>query len=203
MKLEAAAFEAAFEFAAVGIVMTTKDGRFLRINDAFCRMSGYDHQELQGKSLQSLTYEEDLKIGSEALNDLLSGKSKTAQIRRRYVHKSGRLIWVELNITLLLDESGNPQHFVTIVHDVSEEFRTSDMLQKRINELDCLNDIGHEIDESIPLPEFFRWISERIPFAFQDPENCIAAVEYDGHDLWRRTGIKAAIQIRRRYPQGR
>ena len=44
--LEAAAFEAAFEFAAVGIVLTTKDGRFLRANDAFCRMLGYEHQEI-------------------------------------------------------------------------------------------------------------------------------------------------------------
>ncbi len=177
--LEAAAFETAFEFAAVGIVMTTKDGRLLRLNDAFCRMLGYDRWELQGKSFQSLTYKEDLQVGSTALKDMLSGKSKTAQIRKRYVHKNGHLIWVELNITLLLDESGDPLHFVTIVHDVTEEYRTSNLLQKRINELDCLNDIGHKIDDRIPLPEFFQWISERIPLAFQDPETCIAAVEYD------------------------
>ena len=64
--LETAAFEVAFEFAAVGIVMTTKDGRFLRLNNAFCRMLGYDQKELQGKSFQSITYKEDLQVGSDA-----------------------------------------------------------------------------------------------------------------------------------------
>jgi PAS domain S-box-containing protein len=178
--LEAAAFETAFELAAVGIVLTTKDGRFLRVNDAFCRMLGYERKELEGRDFQSLTYKEDLPVGSDAMKDMLAGKSKTAQIRKRYIHKSSILIWVELNITLLLDETGKPLHFVTIVHDVTEQFRTSDILEKRVSELDCLNDIGHKIDEKSPVPEFLQWITGRIPLAFQDPGNCIAAVEFDG-----------------------
>ena len=36
------------------------------------------------------------------------------------------------------------------------------------------------LTKEFELPEFFQWISERVPLAFQDPETCIAAVEYDG-----------------------
>jgi PAS domain-containing protein len=85
--LEAAAFEIGFEHAAVGMVMTTPDGRLQRVNDAFCRMLGYERTELEGFSFQSLTYKDDISVGSDAMKAMLSGKSKTAQIRKRYVQK--------------------------------------------------------------------------------------------------------------------
>ena len=189
--LEEAVFETGFQYAAVGMVMTTPDGRLQRVNDAFCRMLGYERTELEGFSFQLLTYKEDLSVGSDAMKGMLSGKSRTAQIRKRYVHKNGSLIWVELNITLLLDKSGKPSYFVSIIHDVTEQLLTSDLLQKRVQELDCLNDIGHKIDKKTPIPEFLQWITERVPFAFLDPDTCVAAVEYDG----RLYGNEQAMQL--------
>ncbi len=41
------------------------------------------------------------------------------------------------------------------------------------------------------IPEFFQWITERIPLAFLDPETCIAAVEFDG----RIYGNEQALQL--------
>lgn len=54
------------------------------------------------------------------------------------------------------------------------------LLEKRVRELNCVNEVGHRIDEKPALPEFFEWICDYIPVAFQYPEDCIVAIEYDG-----------------------
>lgn len=56
---------------------------------------------------------------------------------------------------------------------------TSWLLQERVKELDCLNDIGREILDSPPIPDFLNWVARRIPQAMQHPEVCAAAIEYD------------------------
>ncbi len=190
--MEEAAFETAFEHASVGIVMASNDGMLLRVNDAFCNMLGYGRAQLEGNYLKTFTYEEDLHIGSDEIQDLIAGKIKTTQFHKRYCHKNGSLVWFEFNTSILHDESGNPSTLVAIVQDITAQHQTADLLQKRVRELDCLTDIGHRIDEKPPLPEFFKWVAERAPIAFQDPENCVAAIEYDGHVF----GDKRALQMK-------
>jgi PAS domain S-box-containing protein len=178
--ISAGAFEIAFESNPVGMVMTSLDGRFLQVNDAFCQLLGYSRQELEGRSFQSLTYPEDETVGREAISMMLKGDSQTARMQQRYTCKDGQLVWADLNVTLSRDQTGQPQFIITTIRDVTPQRDTSALLEKRVRELNCLNDIGHKLDEKPPLPEFFTWITRRIPAAFRDPEHCSAAVEYQG-----------------------
>lgn len=170
----------AFETMAVGMVLTGVDGRILRVNPAFGKMLGYLPSEIAQRSFQELTHPDDVSIGGQALQAMLSGATTAAVIEQRYLTKDGRVIWVELNITLITDEAGQPKYFVTVVSDITGRKRIERMLDKRVCELNCLNDIGHKIDEGPALPEFFEWIAGRIPAAFQDAEVCVAAVEHHG-----------------------
>lgn len=54
------------------------------------------------------------------------------------------------------------------------------LLQERVKELDCLNDIGREIVDSPPIPDFLEWVCGRIPPAMQYPDLCTVAIEYEG-----------------------
>ncbi len=174
------AFQTVFENLGAGVALTHLDGRFMRVNSAFCTLLGYAPDELEGRDFQAVTYESDLAVGAEALRAMLSGEKTSAQIEKRYVHKDGHLIWVQLNITLMRDAEGKPIHFVTIVQDVSRQYGMAALLEKRVRELNCLSDIGHRIDEKPPLDEFLQWVTERIPVAFHYPELCIAAIEVNG-----------------------
>ena len=62
-----------------------------------------------------------------------------------------------------------------------EEQRARQLLDMRVNELDCLNDIGRQIDQVPPIPEFLDWVAGRVPLAMQYPEYCRVAIEYEGH----------------------
>jgi hypothetical protein len=54
------------------------------------------------------------------------------------------------------------------------------LMDLRVKELDCLNDIGHRMEEAPLTPEFLQWVAERIPPAMQYPNVCLAAIEFDG-----------------------
>lgn len=172
-------FLTAFENASVGMCVTGTDGCFISVNQALCQILGYTAQELEGKSFQALTHPEDQSLGGEALRMMLSGMTDRAHIQKRYLRKNGEVIWADLNISLIRQD-GKPAYFVTLLQDISESRRTSLLLDKRIRELNCLNEIGHKIDEKPTLPDFLQWVCETLPQAFLHPEVCIAAIEYQG-----------------------
>src|SRR5574340_1530561 len=54
------------------------------------------------------------------------------------------------------------------------------LLDKRIRELNCLNDVSHKLDENPPAPELMEWLALRIPPAMQHPEVCLVGIEFGG-----------------------
>lgn len=183
-------FQTAFNNAVTGMCVTSTDGKFIHVNQALCDLLGYSLTELIGTSFQAFTYPEDLAVGGEAMRAMISGISDRAHIQKRYVTRQGSVIWADLNITLIRQD-GKPQYFITLIQDVSETRRTSALLEKRVQELNCLNDIGHKIDERPPVPEFLEWVAKRIPTAFLHPEYCIAAIEM-GNQIY---GDQQALEL--------
>ena len=51
--------------------------------------------------------------------------------------------------------------------------------EKRVRELNCLNDIGSRMDESLPVEDLLEWVAARIPPAMQHPAHCVVAIEYE------------------------
>ena len=56
-------YRATFEQAAVGMVHTGFDGRFLRCNPRFAQIVGYPAEELPGMTFQQITHPEDVAEG--------------------------------------------------------------------------------------------------------------------------------------------
>ena len=61
-----------------------------------------------------------------------------------------------------------------------EQRRASALLERRVRALDCLNDIGRKIEERPSVPEFLRWVAERVPEAMSHADVCLVAVEFEG-----------------------
>ncbi|MGN6257355.1 MAG: PAS domain S-box protein [Solirubrobacterales bacterium] len=118
-------FETAFSRAA-GMALAGIDGRWLRVNPAFCEMTGYAAEELYGLTYSDITHPDDLAATREADAGLLAGEVNGYELEKRYVRKSGETVWVSLAVGLLRDEEGEPLHYVVTAQDVS--------LRKRMEE---------------------------------------------------------------------
>jgi PAS domain S-box-containing protein len=103
----------------------------------------------------------------------------------------GEILWRSETKVPLEDEAGQIIGLIGISRDVTELKRAEEMLQMRVKELDCLNEVGREIEESPEIPELLEWVTERIPPAMRYPELCQVAIEYDDQVY----GVPEAIDL--------
>ncbi|HEX2334022.1 MAG TPA: PAS domain S-box protein [Burkholderiales bacterium] len=114
-----ALFGALFEQSAAAIAVFSIGGRFLRANPAMCRLLGYTEQELTQKTHLDVIHIEDLEAAAVARAQVISGKAKPRLAERRYVHKDGTAVWVQMSGAVVRDESGAPQCTVLVANDIS------------------------------------------------------------------------------------
>ena len=115
-----------FSKAAVGVSRIDCNGRFLEVNEAFCRITGFSAEELCSRDFQSITHRDDLSKSLDLLCRLRAGEAEALVMQKRYVHKSGRHVWVRNSVTLLRGRNGAPPDFVALTEDIDEHMRAAD-----------------------------------------------------------------------------
>jgi len=113
-------FRATFEQAAVGIAHVGTDGRFLRVNDKLCEITGHSRDELLRLTFSDLTVPEDRPEGEEARLAMLARRQNTYTTEKRYRRKDGGIIWVSIVTTLLRDPAGEPKYFIAVTADITQ-----------------------------------------------------------------------------------
>ncbi|HEV7405961.1 MAG TPA: PAS domain S-box protein [Chthoniobacteraceae bacterium] len=106
---------------AVGMAVVSPEGRWLKVNAYLCEMLGYEEEELLGMTFQELTHPEDLAIEQPYLLKLTAGAIDHYQLKKRYFHKAGHLVWGVLNRSVRRDEAGGLLCFVSHIRDVTAE----------------------------------------------------------------------------------
>jgi len=109
-----------FDQAAVGIVHTAIDGRYLRVNQKFCEMLGYSESELVGRPVADFAHPEDREKGRKQRQLLWEGKLDKSREEKRYIRKDGGTIWTNRTVSLARDESGKPLYFIRVIEDITE-----------------------------------------------------------------------------------
>ncbi|MGA3018189.1 MAG: PAS domain S-box protein [Bryobacteraceae bacterium] len=123
-------FRNAFENAPFGMCLSATDGRFMQVNATFCRMLGYSAAELLASGWAELTHPDDQETGRRTLERLLGGLSASAEMEKRYLHRSGSIVWVSVRLSLVRDHAGSPLYFVVHVEDITERRRAQEALRE-------------------------------------------------------------------------
>jgi diguanylate cyclase (GGDEF)-like protein/PAS domain S-box-containing protein len=116
-------FKTAIEFSPIGIALVSPDGRWLTVNRALCAIVGYTESQLLKLTFQDITHPEDLDADLKLLQETLAGKRDDYTMEKRYIHRDGGEVWVQLNVSLVRDACGDPVQFVSQVQDISERKR--------------------------------------------------------------------------------
>ncbi len=112
-------FRQIFELAPNGIALVDLQGRFMQVNDAFAQIVGYTPEELKGRQQLDILHPEDVNPLLAANEALLTEKVSVSQRQIRYIHRSGQVVHVLFQATLLTDEEGQPTQFLNQVIDIS------------------------------------------------------------------------------------
>jgi PAS domain S-box-containing protein len=116
-------FRKAFDHAPIGMAMVAVDGRFLKVNRALCDIVGYQAEELLTRDFQSITHPDDLTPDLAYAGRLLSGELTTYQMDKRYLHKNGQVVWVQLNGSVVRSIEDEPLLFIAQIQDITERRR--------------------------------------------------------------------------------
>src|SRR2546430_1633604 len=113
-------FRLHFQLAPIGAVQCTPEGRFLRMNPAYCAITGYSCEELSNMTFYEITHPEDRASNRQLVDQLMSGKTQEFFMEKRYVRKDGATVWLEVAVSVLRDEGGRPERMLAFVQDVTE-----------------------------------------------------------------------------------
>ena len=120
-------FRVLFEQAAVGVAqIESATGRFMRINQRYGDIVGYSPEEMRSRTFQEITYPEDLKEDLENMEELIAGKIREFSMEKRYLHKNGSLVWVNLTVSPMWAPGESPDYHIAVVQDITRRKRAEE-----------------------------------------------------------------------------
>jgi PAS domain S-box-containing protein len=164
-----ARFRATFENAAVGIAHVSSDGRWLRVNEALCRILGYPAHELLARSFQDVTHPDDLEAELSQFGQMRDGKVGSYGIDKRCLRKDGTAVWCRRTLSCVRKDDGAIDYFVVVVEDITERKAHEEQVQMLMREvthraknmLSLVHAIARQTAARAP-EEFIERFTERI-----------------------------------------
>lgn len=123
-----AKFRGAFEHSAIGMALVSLDSKWLQVNKELCQIVGFSEEELVHKPSKDITHPEDKQGDHELQQQLLRGEEDTFRREKRYIHKDGSIVWVNLNASIVKDGAGSPLYFVAQIEDITIEKKAAEQL---------------------------------------------------------------------------
>jgi len=114
-------FSAMFEMASIGMAQADpQTGRWLRVNQKMCAITGYSTAELVGTRVPELTHPEDRQRDWEMFQQVVRGEAPDYRLEKRYLRKDGAVAWVNVNMTVIRDAAGRPTRSMATIEDITE-----------------------------------------------------------------------------------
>jgi PAS domain S-box-containing protein len=109
----------AFKNSPSGFAIGSLEGNFIEINPAWCQITGYSAHELKQMQFQQITHPDDLEKESAFLQELIDNRRSSYRLKKRYIHKDGSIVWIDLHVALVRDKDNNPQYLIGIIEPTS------------------------------------------------------------------------------------
>lgn len=120
-------FKKLFEQAPFGIIAFTDTNGKAIVNKAFASILGYTIEELAEKSAMQLflefTHPEDLELEKAFIDEVIAHERKSYTIKKRYIHKNGATVWVNLSGAFLRQETDGIHMNMIMVQDITEKIK--------------------------------------------------------------------------------
>lgn len=118
-----------FEQAGVGVIQVANEtGKFVRVNQRFCDITGYSQEELLASTFQFLSHPDDLQETLDKLELLTEGEIDEFSLEKRYRHKNGSIVWVNLTVRPMRIPDGWTDYYIGVIQDITQNKRLEEQL---------------------------------------------------------------------------
>jgi len=112
-------YRSLFSQAPVAMAISTPDGHFVHVNTALCELLGYTQDEVCSDQIV-ITHPDDLDVNAHIRDSLENSNVPSVSVEKRYVHKSGRIIYGSLHVAPFRDKRGRIVRLIAQIIDLSE-----------------------------------------------------------------------------------
>ncbi len=119
----------AFDRAPIGMSVVAADGQWLRVNDAYCRMLGYEREELIDKRFRNLTHPDDVAEDDDFIAGVAAGRGDSLDRDRRYLHRDGSVVWAHVRADVIRDQAGHPLYAISHLQDITDRKHSEEQLR--------------------------------------------------------------------------
>lgn len=130
---------AIFNQTAFGMSIADLTGRFLQVNDAYCRMTGYTEAQLRATDFGSITHPDDWPNNRDVIRRMLDGQIPGFVLDKRYVRPDGSAVWVRNCALLIRDRSGRPANIVALTADITDRKLAEAALEQAKQDAEAAN----------------------------------------------------------------
>lgn len=150
------AWRVAFANAPIGCALVGLDGRFLKVNEALCRIVGYKAPEMLSLSFQDITHPDDLDADLALVKALVAGDVPRYQMEKRYLRPDGSHVWSSLTVSLMRSNDGSPSYLISQIEDIHQRRVANEAL--RLSE-ERLRNLTDSIQDAIVGADLFGTIT--------------------------------------------
>ncbi len=146
-------FRKIFEESPFSMIMTGKDMGIIKANSAFCKMLGYDEEELIGLTFRDFTHPEHITQDELSILRLIAQEIPIYHTEKRYLRKDGSVIWGSTTVNIIHNSKGEVQLFFAMIEDITARKKAEEDLiaaKEKAEESDrlktaFLHNVSHEI----------------------------------------------------------
>ena len=117
------ALRLAFDGSHVAMAMLSMEpeqlGRYLRVNQALCDLTGYTAAELLTRRAVDITHPDDAPADLRAAAEALAGKRDSYHAEKRYLRADGSTVWVAVSTTAVGRDSDQAPRGITVIEDIT------------------------------------------------------------------------------------
>ncbi len=115
-----ARFRSIFDYSKVGMTLLGPDYKYLKVNRAFCEMTGYSEQELLAHDFREITHPDDIETNLAWSKKLRAGEVDFFNMEKKFICKDSSILHGDLTVSSMRDENGKFIYGIAIVQDISE-----------------------------------------------------------------------------------
>jgi len=141
-------FRLYFENGPVGMCINTPGNEWSEINQEFCRLVGYEKEELLSMNWENITHPDDVIANKQLIESIKNGDIDHFKLDKRYIRKNGELLHATLSMVTTKNPDGTINNMIASFIDNTEHYKAVENLVQERHILRTLVD-------SLPFPIYF------------------------------------------------
>jgi diguanylate cyclase (GGDEF)-like protein/PAS domain S-box-containing protein len=124
-----AIYRSIVETGGAGVLRGDLNGNITFVNESFCKMLGYSHEELTGKPFTVFIHPDDVALVLERFLEGLRHPEAVYDLEFRAIHKDGHVIWIYPSVSPIFYNNVLSAG-MAIVFDITERKRLEETIKK-------------------------------------------------------------------------